>query len=153
MARKRTDDDDVFDARGCLKDGKTLHVGLRMRDGVADDGLTDLHRTIRDATAPAHVVDGLGGTARLHQPGPRYARPGDQGTADAAVAVTRRMADEARREWITEMCDAWRKPPPTPVEVPRSEFECRPTKRQDGRDAAYYEMVNELTNAWKRPAR
>ena len=60
------DDDDV------LREGQTVRVPMRFRDSM-----TELQRSVAEdaAARSSPVLDALGGTARLHQPGPRYARP------------------------------------------------------------------------------
>ena len=64
-----TDDDDIFDDRGLLKDKHSARVPMMMR------GLTDLQRSVRDHYAPARVVDAFGDSgAGLHRPGSRYLR-------------------------------------------------------------------------------
>ena len=155
------DDDDI------LRDGQRLVVPMNARDGMSP-----LQRAVAEdvAARSSPVLDALGGTTRLHQPGPRYVR--DQ--ADA-----RERVEQARAEWIREMCDAWRTPDAdselrgqqpgdqctingAPGHL-NERLECVPDQRQDAvprmmdsasaqaiKDAAYAEMVNELVTAWQR---
>jgi hypothetical protein len=56
MPKRQDDtDDDIFDERGLLKDKHSARVPMMMRDG-----LTDLQRSVRDATASLRVVDAFG---------------------------------------------------------------------------------------------
>jgi hypothetical protein len=102
-----TDDDDIFDDRGLLKDKHSARVPMMMRDG-----LTDLQRSVRDHYAPARVVDAFGDSgAGLHRPGSRYLVAG-AGTADHAVLVMRdHLRREARDQYIAELTSAWQRKP------------------------------------------
>jgi hypothetical protein len=52
------------------------------------DGLTDLQRSVRDATAPLRVVDAFGnGGLALKKPGARYLTAGTHMTDHAVLAV------------------------------------------------------------------
>jgi hypothetical protein len=165
------DDDDAFGPDGCLRDGKSTRVSVMMRDAA----MTPLQRAIAEDTArrPSGVVFGDGSDLARHRPGPRRC-------ADAAA---RDAVEQARAEWIAEMCDAWRKPIADVSGEARGQrpgdqctingapghlnhrLECIPDKRQDAvpsmsvdaaqalRDAAYEESVRREENEWRGPAR
>jgi hypothetical protein len=138
-----TDDDDMFDERGLLRDGGRIRVPMMMRD--SDDGLTDLQRSVRDHFSPAMVVDAFGDAgAGLHRPGSRYLVAG-AGTVDHAKQV---MADHMRREardqHVADFQDAWKGNNTNDREVARV---------HDTGDAvrdAYLDQVADLTSAWER---
>src|SRR6476661_2785453 len=98
MARR---DDEDFDERGLLKNGRTLRVPMVMRDA---DSLSEVQRAVmRDKAARGY---GLVDSAR-HQPGPCICT--DQVANDHDVAVTREhLRREARDQYIAELQDAWK---------------------------------------------
>jgi hypothetical protein len=177
MTRRHEDDDDLFDENGLLKDKRSLRVPMMMRDS-ADDGLSDLQRSVCDHYAPLHVVDAFGNSGlALQRPGARYLAAGE-GTVDhATILAQERNRTEARDDYIRETSDAWRNPPvirdaqegdvctvrsgasrgwiegsPGHLKMINGKLECVPDELQDGmdaRDAAYDAMVAELTSAWK----
>jgi hypothetical protein len=91
------DDDDV------LRDGQTLRVPLHMRD---HETLSPQQRWVMADKAARLSLDdaarrfGLDDGLALHKPGQRF-------STDQAANIAR---EEARRQWIDEMCDAWRTP-------------------------------------------
>jgi len=145
-----TDDDDMFDERGLLKDKRSVRISMMMRDSA--DGLTDL---VRDATAPLRVVDAFGNSGlALSRPGARYLTAGTRTTDHAAMVMLDHLRREARDQYIVELQDAW-----------KGNNTARGTRSQDSaprgpvydavegqrvKDAAYAEMVNELVTAWQR---
>ena len=76
------DDDDLFDERGFLKDKHSVRVPMMMRDSA--DGLTDLQRSVRDATAPLRVVDAFGNCGLALNMTKPSARPGKATTQTTA---------------------------------------------------------------------
>jgi hypothetical protein len=138
-----TDDDDLFDERGVLKDKRSVRVPMMMRDSA--DGLTDLQRSVRDEFAPARVVDAFGDAgAGLHRPGSRYLVAG-AGTVDHAKQV---MADHMRREardqYIVELQNAWKSTGTGDREVARVH------DTGDARLDAYMDQKHDLETAWSR---
>jgi hypothetical protein len=91
----------VDDDHPVLRDGETLRVPLHMRDHETlspqqREVMADKAASLDDAARRFGLDDALG----LHKPGQRFST--DQAANDAR--------EEARRQWIDEMCDAWRKP-------------------------------------------
>ena len=76
-----------------LRDGDRLRVPLHMRDGVSS-----MQRSVMADKAARRF--GLADGSSLHRNGPRYC-------IDEAA---RARVEQARAEWIAEMCDAWRTP-------------------------------------------
>jgi hypothetical protein len=104
-----TDDDD-FDPN-LLGDGETMHVPMRLCDAMQRDlaaARARAPRDLRDSAAyprpqrGTFAVDAYGGTAGLHQPGPRY--PSDQSLFDAV----REEAQRARDEYQFWISNQWR---------------------------------------------
>jgi hypothetical protein len=134
--RPVVDDDDV------LREGQTVRVPMRFRDSM-----TELQRSVAEdaAARSSPVLDALGGTARLHQPGPRYARPAPEHSVDHAVQVTRdHMRTEAYADAVQQMCDAWRGPNV-------SDRECQRIHDTGNAVAdAYLDQLHDLQNSWSR---
>ena len=84
------DDDSPFDARGVIKDGRSLRVPL-----FAMDSMDPVQRAI----AQSRITDAAGTTAGLHRPGFRVT---DAKDARAAVEEAYRLRDEDdRNAWRT----------------------------------------------------
>ncbi len=99
--RRSSDDNDNFDERGILKDGRTVRVPLHLRDsvqrGAVDEALV--------------IVDGFGnGGLALHRPGARYAACGSHSIDNAVQTTLRCMRAEAYAAYDQQICDAWRGP-------------------------------------------
>jgi hypothetical protein len=96
----RHDDDDAFDERGLLRDGRRARVPLMMRDS---DGLSDLQRSVMADSMQRDAAKrfGLNDSLALHKPGQRFCT--DEAARDAV--------EQARREWIDEMTTAWQRKP------------------------------------------
>jgi hypothetical protein len=138
-----TDDDDMFDERGLLKDKHSVRVPMMMRDST--DGLTDLQRSVRDATAPLRVVDAFGnGGLALSRPGARYLTAGTRTRDHAALVMRDHQRREARDEYITELCDAWKSTGTNDREVSRMH------NTGDARTDAYLDQKYDLENSWHR---
>jgi hypothetical protein len=166
-----TYDEDDFDSRGILKDGRSIRTSVLLMDDDAKE------KTLLADHAPLHVVDAFGNDGfALNRPGARYAAAGTK-TADHARLVTAKiMCDRARAEWINDTVNAWRSDAagdakegdvctvrsgasrgwtegsPGHLKMINGQLECVPDKNQDGvdpRDAAYHAMVDELVNAWR----
>jgi hypothetical protein len=174
MAR-HDDDDDAFDERGVLKDGRSTRVRLMMRDG---DGLTELQRAVLADSEARRAARGLveleltdgatvdvppwkaavvraaryglfdDGTMSLHRPGPRYAA--DQAATDAR--------DKAYADSKRELQDAWRQPlsdaaanggfgSQQGADIPAGARDAAPA--MDAREEAYRQYCDELVNAWR----
>jgi hypothetical protein len=130
------DDDDI------LRDGERVSVPLMLRDG-----LSEMQKAVAEDAATRHtlVVDGLGGTARLHQPGPRYARPAPEHSVDHAAQLTRdHMRAEAYAAAVQQMCDAWRGPNVSERECQRIHDTGNPLAD------AYLDQLHDLQNSWSR---
>ena len=138
-----TDDDDMFDERGLLKDKRSVRISMMMRDSA--DGLTDL---VRDATAPLRVVDAFGNSGlALSRPGARYLTAGTRTTDHAAMVMLDHLRREARDQYIADLQDAWKGNNTNDREVARL---------HDTGDAvrdAYLDSVADLTTAWSRKRR
>lgn len=97
---KQYNEDDAFDERGVLKDGRTLGVGMQFMDAMSPlqraIAANSTMRKVRDAiTNNAQVVDAFGDSGlALSKPGPRYLIA-DRNSVQYAVQVT---ADHNRRE-------------------------------------------------------
>jgi hypothetical protein len=141
--RQHDTDDDLFDERGLLRDGRRIRVPMMLRDSA--DGLTDLQRSVRDHFAPARVVDSFGNDGlALCKPGARYLTAG-AGTVDHAKQV---MADHMRREardqHVADLQDAWKGNNTNDREVPRVH------DTGDARLDAYMDEKRDLETAWQR---
>jgi hypothetical protein len=134
--RPVVDDDDV------LREGQTVRVPMRFRDSM-----TELQRSVAEdaAARSSPVLDALGGTARLHQPGPRYARPALEHTTDHALAVTRdHLRRKAYADSLAELQDAWK------GRNNDREVQHVHTDGADERENAYLDQVYDLENSWHR---
>src|SRR5262245_43747613 len=98
------DDDDNLDENGLLKDGRMVRISMMMRDS---DGLTDLQRSVRDATAPLRVVDAFGNSGlALNKPGARYLTAGKHTPDHALLVVRDHECRKARDKYVQQLCDA-----------------------------------------------
>jgi hypothetical protein len=147
---KQYNEDDDFDERGVLKEGRTLRVGMQFMDSmsplqraIATDSTMSKVRDV--ITNDAQVVDAFGDSGlALSKPGPRYLTA-DRDSVQYAVQVT---ADHNRREAyadaLHETCDAWRGKNRDLYEVPRIH------NTGDATRDAYLDSVSDLENAWHR---
>ena len=136
------DDDDLFDERGFLKDKHSVRVPMMMRDSA--DGLTDLQRSVRDATAPLRVVDAFGNSGlALNKPGARYLSAGEHTVDHAALVMHDHLRREARDQYIADLQDAW-KGNNTDREIARIH------NTGDARTDAYLDQKYDLENSWHR---
>jgi hypothetical protein len=139
------DDDDNLDENGLLKDGRMVRIPMMMRDSA--DGLTDLQRSVRDATAPLRVVDAFGNSGlALSRPGARYLTAGTRTPDHAALVMRDHLRREARDEYVAALQDAW-KDGANDREVARV---------HDTGDAvrdSYLDQIHDLTTAWSRGRR
>ena len=108
MPKRQYDtDDDLIDERGVLRDGRRIRVPMMARDSA--DGLTDLQRSVRDATAPLRVVDAFGNSGlALNRPGARYLTAGTRTTDHAALVMRDHLRREACDQCIAELQNAWK---------------------------------------------
>jgi hypothetical protein len=163
-----TRDDDVFDDRGLLRDGKTYRVPLILRDA---DTLSPVQREV--------LADVAMRDAALHRPGPRFCT--DAAANDAKA--------QAYAESVEELTTAWqRKPVDSESGFGSGEFrgqqpgdvctingqpghlnhrlECVPDRQHDSvprmmdaataqaiRDEAWLASVEADENAWRGPVR
>lgn len=94
--RRLDDDDSPFDARGVIKDGRSLRVPL-----FAMDSMDPVQRAI----AQSRITDGAGTTAGLHRPGFRVT---DAKNARAAVEEAYRLRDEVdQNAWRADAKETW----------------------------------------------
>jgi hypothetical protein len=93
----RVDDDEM------LQDGGRRLVPLMLKDAAGNDTgeVVQVERWQADVIHAARL--GLNDALDLHKPGQRF-------SVDAAA---RARVEQARAEGIREMCDAWKKPPPS----------------------------------------
>jgi hypothetical protein len=158
------DDDSVFDENGLLKDGRRMRVSVMMRDSASDVQRAVAEDAVARRFGLRHALD-------LHQPGPRFCTDA-AANAECARAYAE-MCDEMQNAWRTPAADAGgprcQKPGDqctingAPGHL-NERLECVPD-RQDARPvydaaescrikaAAYQQMVDEMTSAWKGPAR
>src|SRR5262245_27855305 len=133
-----TDDDDMFDERGLLKDKRSVRISMMMRDSAG--GLTD----VRDAIAPLRVVDAFGNSGlALSRPGARYLAAGTRTTDHAALVMRDHLCREARDEYVAALQSAW-KNGTNDREVARLH------NTGDAVRDAYLDSVADLTTAWSR---
>jgi hypothetical protein len=149
MARRRRldDQDDAFDERGVLKDGRSLRVNLMMMDAMQRAIASDTEmRRMRDAIAAddprTTVVDAFGASGlALHKPGSRYLHSGER-SIDRAVQVTRDAERAAAyAEYKQQTCDAWKSGNDREIEV-------KPITG-DARTDALLAYRDHLTNSWR----
>jgi len=134
-----TDDDDMFDERGLLKDKHSVRISMMMRDSAG--GLTD----VRDATAPLRVVDAFGNSGlALSRPGARYLTAGTRTTDRAAMVMRDHLRREARDEYVADLQDAWKGNNKNDREVARVH------NTGDARTDAYLDQKYDLENSWHR---
>jgi hypothetical protein len=141
MPRRQHDtDDDLFDERGLLKDKRSVRVPMMMRDSA--DDLTDLQRSVQDATAPLRVVDAFGNSGlALSRPGARYLTAGTRTTDHAALVMRDHLRREAYAESVRQLCDGWK----------GNNNEVAPIHNTgDARTDAYLDQLHDLTTAWSR---
>jgi hypothetical protein len=137
-----TDDDDMFDERGLLRDGGRIRVSMMMRDA---DGLTDLQRSVRDATASLRVVDAFGNSGlALSRPGARYLTAGTSTTDHAALVMRDHLRREARDQQVADLQDAWKGNNTNDREVAREH------NTGDAVCDSYLDQIHDLTTAWSR---
>jgi hypothetical protein len=138
------DDDDNLDENGLLKDGRMVRIPMMMRDSA--DGLTDLQRSVRDATAPLRVVDAFGNSGlALSRPGARYLTAGTRTPDHAALVMRDHLRREARDQYIAELCDSWKSTGTSDREVARMHH-----NTGDARTDAYLDQKYDLENSWHR---
>jgi hypothetical protein len=165
--------DDLFDEHGVLKNKRSARVPMMMRDG-----LSDLQRSVRDATASLRVVDAFGNSGlALNKPGARYLTAGKHTSDHAALVMRDHERREARDQYIADLTSAWQRKPAATAEAHGAQegdqctingqpgrldakLECIPDKRQDAmtmdeaqkiKDAAWLKSVQELEGAWRKP--
>jgi hypothetical protein len=146
---KQYNEDDDFDERGVLKEGRTLHVGMQFMDSMSRAIATDsTMRKVRDAIThdtSATVVDAFGDSGlALNKPGSRYLTAGHR-SIDHAVQTTREYERwQAYADCVQATCDAWRGNNRDLHEVPRIH------NTGDATRDAYLDSVSDLVNSWHR---
>ena len=131
--------DDLFDEHGVLKNKRSVRVPMMMRDG-----LSDLQRSVRDATAPLRVVEAFGNSGlALSRPGARYLTAGTRTRDHAALVMRDHLRREARDEYVAALQSAW-KNGTNDREVARVHH------TGDARTDAYLDSVADLTTSWSR---
>ena len=181
--RQHDIDDDAFDERGLLKDGARVRVPMMMRDGGMSDvqravaeaaGVRFDDSACRHQPGPARVVDQAALDARVeayrqmvrdmdYRTAPKPPAPAaDHVMNDREVARVYDTGDPVRDAYLDSVADlttAWqRKSSALPVaKLDESAVPARPVyDAEEGRRikaAAYQQMVDEMTSAWKGPAR
>jgi hypothetical protein len=161
---EKEDDDGSgpFDSRtGLLKDGRSVHIGMMVRDG---DGLrlptfpasspfawrNEMHqhfvaqdaarRSGTDASAVL-VTDGSDDSWALHRPGPRYLA--DLNARNAATAEL----EKAYAEYDADQSDRWRG---NNKLVCLADRKTGSTPGMDAREAAYAAYDKEMSDAWRK---
>ena len=144
MPKRQYDtDDDLIDERGDLRDGRRIREPMMARDSA--DGLTDLQRSVRDATAPLRVVDAFGNSGlALNRPGARYLTAGTRTTDHAALVMRDHLRREACDQCIAELQNAWKSTGTDDREVARVHH------TSDARLDAYMDQKLDLETAWQR---
>ena len=144
MPKRQYDtDDDLIDERGVLRDGRRIRVPMMARDSA--DGLTDLQRSVRDATAPLRVVDAFGNSGlALSRPGARYLTAGTCTPDHAALVMRDHLRREACDQCIAELQNAWKSTGTDDREVARVHH------TSDARLDAYMDQKLDLETAWQR---
>jgi hypothetical protein len=99
MPKHEDEQEGLFDENGCLRDGKRFRASMMMRDS-----LTPSEREIAEQSRKRPLVtDGSGDALNLHRPGYRY-------LVDAPATDAR---DEAHRDYLDYITNAWKGYPPT----------------------------------------
>jgi hypothetical protein len=171
------EEDDALDARGLLRDGRSLRVPLFLKDGAPNPELTPLQRAVAETqTRKPLVTDGGTDPLAMHRPGFRVStNPRERMAADAALTEAYEARELADRE-------AWRSSDDYPLNdnargTSRSQREgdscsidgqrgrlkmvngalqCVADRQQDAqlvdeRELAYLEYENWSANAWRNP--
>jgi hypothetical protein len=161
MARRRaTNDDDPFDERGVLKDGRSFRVPLRMVDGRAVDASLDAweDEAREQAETWSAARDGGADDAALRRPGWRV--PGGGNASDKLLRDgLRQLRDDAYAARDAEVANAWRagNPPRSTADDAGPPGDASDNSSQDGArardrsDAAYAEYQSDLVSAWRQP--
>jgi hypothetical protein len=104
-----TNNDD-FDEKGLLKDGHTYRAKLTMMDGLSarDRRIAAAIDARHNARNQMRVTDATGDPMGLHRPGWRV--PAQDARPLADHVVTDAVAN-ARRQYVTDLENAWRTPP------------------------------------------
>ena len=135
-------DDDAFDERGLLRDGRTYHVPLRFCDAMQRDVAKQIKRE-----HPQHVTDQAGNAGlSLNRPGfrtlsgrnagDRLVRDGAQRDAEEAYAIDEHYKTNAWRDALLDENDA---------------DDALFAAKQEARSTdAYAEYEAEMRDAWRR---
>jgi hypothetical protein len=149
MTNRHHEDDDEFDERSVLKDGRTFRTPMYLMDDLQRAISQESHATGRDkilrnaieTDAAPMIVDAFGTTDGLNRPGYRYLHAGHQ-TYDHGVQVARaHMRDEAYRLHDEEESRRWRG---SDREIPLKHI------TGDARTDAYLAREEHDTNAWRK---
>ena len=143
--QRHDDEDDAFDERGLLKDGRRMRVPMMARDSMspvqreiaADTMATGRNKLLTFDNLPM-VVDAWGdGGLALSRPGARYA-------ADHAMRVRQaQLIEDAYRLHAAEESRRWQGSSPDEIEV-------KPVTGDARRDA-YLAREEYDRNAWRGP--
>jgi hypothetical protein len=135
MAKRYDEDESILRT---LKDGERMHFSMMTMD-------SDVLPARDAAAAPLHVVDAFGNSGlALNKPGARYLTAGTRTTDHAALVMRDHLRREARDEYITELCDAWKSTGTSDREVSRVH------NTGDARTDAYLDQKYDLENSWHR---
>ena len=148
MAR-HDDDDDAFDANGLLRDGHTTRVPLMMRDGMSP---------VQRAIMEDKVRRGFDDSQARHRPGPVFT---DAAALERKAEAYRQMCDDLQNAWRTPAADDAADRRRTRKGVARDPFIARDAvprtmdaaASQRIKKEAYDQMVADMCDAWKGPAR
>lgn len=175
------EDDDVFNADGILKDGRTYRVPMRFCDALQQSvAACSANARVRHTERPTHalITDVHGDPLELQRPGFRIL----SGDSYEARTVRDRARDECERAYEAadkELKNAFRNPPtgfgsrefrgakegdlctidgsPGHLKLIDGTLRCVPDKRNDAQSlrdelsSAYFSAEAWLNDAWKRP--
>lgn len=131
----RHDDDEPFDERGILKDGRSARVPMMMRDAMSP-----LQRAVAQHRLAMQLHDGHGGPVG-HKPG--YAFSTDASQNDAK--------EQAYAAYDAELRDAYKHPKGWRGDLDASDEARDALAVMDERERAYRERDEADANAWRGP--
>jgi hypothetical protein len=131
----RQNDDDDYDERGVLKDGRKIRVSLMMRDGMSP-----LQRAVAQHSVAMRLHDGFGGPVG-HKPG--YVFSTDASLNDAK--------ERAYAAYDAELCEAYKHPQGCCGDIEASDEAHDARAVMDKRARAYAVYDADLANAWRGP--
>jgi hypothetical protein len=141
-------DDDDFDENGLLKDGRSIRIGLLMKDHMTpvqraiaqDSQASGRDKILRDATDAPVLLDSYGGTTALNRPGFRYLRNDANTYGSGAQIAQAHVRDEAYALHDQEEARRWQGPD---SEIPLKKI------TGDACQDAYLAREEHDSNAWR----